>query len=769
MVMMGSTRRIASSTLVMALALLLLGGCALLTPLPETSDLDDRLAAFPASDMPLEEHVTIHWDEHQVPFIEAETDGDAAFALGLVHAHLRLGQMAIYKRIARGRIAEMGGPLATDIDHGLRILDFGRAAADIAEAMSPETRLWVDRFVAGINHYQDRVDTLPLEYRILGLGREPWTIEDVITFGRLSGVDVNWLVWFNLLDLRDRHDWPQIWARLLEDGSNSQPSFAAGDRRGELAAYLSGLGRTGSNSLALAPERTASGAAILVNDPHLGVNLPNTWLIVGLKSPTYHAVGLMVPGLPLFAIGRNPWIAWGGTNMRALSSDLVDVSDLAPERIRERRERIGVRWWLDREVVVRETPFGPVLSDAPLLDDYDGAPFALTWTGHQVSDEMGAMLAASRARDFDGFRKAFAGFAVPGQNMLYADAKGNIGQVMAIRLPTRANRPPGDLLRQPAAVAEDWQALKGAADLPFSFNPPQGFLASANNRPTDDADIAIGYFFSPDDRVQRMARLASGSDAITLDEVKAWQRDVYMESSVALRDHILAKLAQAGLTATAGEDGRAAIAHLRAWDGHYHADSVGALAFELFRAAFTEDFYQARFGAEDWAAFAGVGRIKAMLLADIAAADAAELDAPLRRGLAAAVEGLATFETWGDMHRLELRHPLAFLPVVGGRFRFAEYPVGGGNESLMKTAHGATRERHTVRYGSNARHISDLSDPDANYFVLLGGQDGWVNSSTFLDQVELWRHGQYIRVPLTPDRVRAEAVQKTELPPADGG
>ena len=107
------------------------------------------------------------------------------------------------------------------------------------------------------------------------------------------------------------------------------------------------------------------------------------------------------------------------------------------------------------------------------------------------------------------------------------------------------------------------------------------------------------------------------------------------------------------------------------------------------------------------------------------------------------------------MHRLMLRHPLAFLPVIGGRFAFADLPSAGSSETLMKTAHGLTSERHRVRYGSNSRHISDMTDPDRNLFVLLGGQDGWLNSATFLDQVPLWREGRYIELPLRPETVRA--------------
>lgn len=254
----------------------MLAGCSLLKPLPKETTVDDRLASFPTGGLPLAGSVQVRWDEHQIPFIEAEHDDDAAFALGLVHAHLRLGQMAIYRRVAQGRIAEMGGPLAADIDHGLRILDFGKAAAETEAGMSPEARRWLERFVEGVNLYQDRLEVLPYEYRALGLGREPWTVRDLLAFGRLSGTDVTWLVWFNLLQLRQRDDWPELWARLIDTGTRSAPSFAGDGRAGELAAILEGIARSGSNSIAIAPERTTTGGAVIASDPHLGPT-PGSW------------------------------------------------------------------------------------------------------------------------------------------------------------------------------------------------------------------------------------------------------------------------------------------------------------------------------------------------------------------------------------------------------------------------------------------------------------------------------------------------------------
>lgn len=745
-----------------------LAGCALLKPLPQETSIDKRLAAFPTTDLPLEGPVRVMWDDHQIPFIEAEHDGDAAFALGLVHAHLRLGQMAIYKRIAEGRIAEMGGPLAADIDHGLRILDFGRAAPETEAGMSPEARRWMERFVEGVNLYQDRLEVLPYEYGALGMEREPWTVRDLLAFGRLSGTDVTWLVWFNLLQLRQRDDWPELWARLIEAGTRSQPSFAQGASGGGLASILGSVARTGSNSIAIAPERTTTGGAIIASDPHLGLNLPNTWILAGLKSPSYHVVGMMVPGLPVFAIGRNPDIAWGGTNMRSAASDLVDLSGVPKSEIRERRETIRVRGWLDREIAVRESRWGPIISDAPQFEDLDLPPLALRWTGHRPSDEISAMLAVSRAGSFDEFRKAFADFSLPAQNMIYADAKGNIGQLMAVQLPERGNGQPADIFTLPQASDAAWSHILRSLELPFSYNPEKGFLASANNRPTDTADIRIGYFFSPSDRVSRMAELVRTNGRMSLDAARALQQDVVMPSSLSLRDAFLGALSAAGLqpgTPGLSAEERRALELMARWDGAYGQDSLGAVAFEIFRAELTTAFYEDKLGAEDWRTFADVGEIKTLLAEDLAAADPASLRPILRQSLASAAGKVDDFQGWGEMHRLMLRHPLAFLPLIGGRFAFADLPAAGSSETLMKTAHGLTSERHRVRYGSNSRHISDMTDPDRNLFVLLGGQDGWLNSTTFLDQVPLWREGQYIELPLQMETVRARFPRTMTLEP----
>lgn len=203
-----------------------LGGCSLYAPLPAPSSLDDRLDVFPTVGLPLDARVIVRWNDHQIPYIEAQSDADGAFVLGLVHAHLRLGQMEVARRVAKGRISEMAGPFFTDIDRSLRALGFGRASPAIVAAWPAETRRWVSRFVDGINHYQSRMRETPHEYRVFALVREPWAVEDVVTLGRLAGTDVTWLTWMALLPFRDDPDWPRIWRQALELGGLSPPSFA---------------------------------------------------------------------------------------------------------------------------------------------------------------------------------------------------------------------------------------------------------------------------------------------------------------------------------------------------------------------------------------------------------------------------------------------------------------------------------------------------------------------------------------------------------------
>src|SRR4051812_527209 len=269
-----------------------------------TLTLRDRLSMLPRTGLPITAPVTIYWDDHQIPFIKAATDDDLAVALGLVHAHLRLGQLEMMRRLATGRGAEMAGTIGIEIDRLMRTPGLRRPGPGIMRGVPEETRRWLDRFVRGLNHYIANARTLPPEFHLFGLGRDPWTSLDVLTLGRLVSIDVNWLLWLRLLKFRDDPDWKSVWRRLVEHDLIS-PNATDPASGAALSELLGMVARTGSNSFAVSSAKSASGAPLLASDPHLSLFLPNPWLIVGMNSPSHHAVGLMIPGLPFVALGRN--------------------------------------------------------------------------------------------------------------------------------------------------------------------------------------------------------------------------------------------------------------------------------------------------------------------------------------------------------------------------------------------------------------------------------------------------------------------------------
>ena len=283
----------------------------------------------------------------------------------------------------------------------------------------------------------------------------------------------------------------------------------------------------------------------------------------------------MIPGIPVMAIGRNPWIAWGGTNLHAASSELFDVSGLPAAEISERRVRIAVRWSRPRDLVLRDSAYGPIISDAPLFGRAGGRDLALRWVGHQPSDEVSALLALNRARDWTEFRRAAEDFAVPGQTLVYADGEGRVGRLRAARLPRRGTVAPDDFFSAPADMAA-WREHATTADLPAEFDPPRGFIVSANDRPPA-GDIPIGWFFAPNDRADRLTALLSASDTIGFADLALLQTDVAACGVLILRDRLCAGLAPA-------PRGDAVFDAMAGWDGMYHAQSPGALAFELVLA-----------------------------------------------------------------------------------------------------------------------------------------------------------------------------------------
>jgi penicillin amidase len=704
----------------------------------------ERLAMLPAS-APLSARLTIRWNDQHVPFIEAATERDAAVGLGIVHGHLRLGMLEVMRRAARGRISEVAGPIALELDRLLRLLDFPCASTASLAMLPPATRAFVDGFAEGISA---AAATRPLapELDILGIEPEPWTAEDLFAVGRLCSADYSWRVWRTLNTLRQDEDWAKTWVDLVDTGMDDElPVGAETLERSLPDAFV-----RGSNAFAVDGSRTATGVPILSCDPHLPIVTPNIWLIAGFRTPDLTVWGLMIPGLPIFGVGRNRHGAWGGTNLHATSSELVDVEGEAIETV---TTAIPVRGGDTETVELRQHRLGPIISDAKPFN-MPSETVALHWLGHRASDEYTPFLGLMRAKDWDDFETAIDGYGLPGLNMLWADRSGTIGKMIAARIPRRPLETPPDIVISPEAAHEQWANLLSARDLPIVKNPPSGLVSSANEAP-DTSPVTISLFFSPDTRVRRIAALVGDRHDLTADDVKAMQLDVFHEPAHALARRIARVAAAARLGGPVAD----AIA---GWDGDYGEESAGALAFELVAKPLVEAL-EARsprkYANAHWRPFSRLQR-----LADAASDE--ELAIVLQGALAEAAVPFREHGTWGAIHRIALAHPLSRLPWLKPRLPSLEFPTGGSNDTLMKAQHPFTQEVHRVTFGAEARFIADLSDEDATWAVLLGGQDGWPGSRSMFDQVGAWRRGDLIQLPMRRETLAIAFPRVVTISPA---
>ncbi|MBD3169683.1 MAG: penicillin acylase family protein [candidate division Zixibacteria bacterium] len=713
---------------------------------PEKLSTAERLRMFPSAPLPLNNKVLIYWDDYQIPFIDAEDDRDCAFALGMVHAHLRGGQMDFFRRASQGRLAEIAGPVAANIDVAIQTLDLGYVVDEIYANMDPHARGWLDSFIEGINFYLSNCPKRPPESGLMNFTAEPYTYRDILTMARLVGADVNWFVFLASLPNRSSSNWKQTWDKQVETGTSGTASFREHKQLARLRQLIEGMSRSGSNSVAISPAKSAYNSAIIANDPHLGITIPNFFMLAGFKSPSYHCVGMMIPGIPFMALGRNPHLAWGGTNMRAASSDLYDVSGIPDNQITETSKKLNVRWWLNREFTVRRTPLGPILTDAKIIPSRDGDTIAIKWVGHQVSDEIGAFLRANRAENIPAFVEAFRGYAVSAQNLLVADTMGNIAMTLAARIPVRSYQKPPDVVLNPSNPDHLWDGYLEAPDLPVAFNPEDGFIASANNKPTEH-DPPIGFFFTVSERIDRLKYLVGNCDSVDIEFIKKLQTDVYSAFSDRLKFRWIEFIDKFNLTDSAPE----LVVRLKGWDGHYDHDSRGPVAFETLTYYIAYNYLGN--SAESYV-YKNWNYIANHLADDIAGLPADKQKSLIDSSLVQANEQFAKFRTWGEMHRLGIGYVLRWFPVLGSRFRYAEFPASGSRETVMKTNHDLVKEKGYATYGSQSRHISIMDNPDNNYFTLLGGNDGWLGSENLTDHVQLWREVDYIKLPLTLENVK---------------
>jgi penicillin amidase len=748
-------------------------------------------------------------DRYGIPHISAANDHDLYFAQGFCHAQDRLFQMEVGRRLARGELSEIFGPEALPADRLFRHLGFARRAAVLAVSLPAGTLATARAYVDGVNAGMRSLRAWPAEFRLLGSAPRDFAVEDIAASGLLNSFGLSqWAdeaVLYGIGRVLPAEKAEELLPRVPPDapsvvpgyGSPASPRRAAGGeprpdlvvlREGlsSLAALGIGMPRSaGSNAWAVSGERSVTGLPILANDPHLPFSSPSLWYENHLTAPGVDVYGVTFPGVPGVVIGHNPRIAWGFTNAMLDDADFF-IERIDGERVMHRNrwvplalreERIRVRGGEDEVVTVRETPHGPILSSSlPGV----GEALSLRWVGYDGGDQLGALYRLNRAGDREAFLAALSLHPHPAQNVVYADADGNVGVVMAGRIPIRKGG--ATLLPVPGDTGEwEWTGYVPFRENPAVWNPPQGMVAAANFPTAGPAwPRYLSRVYEPPDRGTRILEMLSeGTDAGRKHSVESFGR---MQSDVRLAGAGTAVALALRAVRTRPEpspDLHEAERILSSWDLSATSGSRGALLYEIFYDRLMANVFRDGLGPGLYAEFSrtsilawnaldrviergdsafltdpGTGRKTP--LEEVAARSLSDALREIRERLGEARSGWS----WGKVHRVTFGHPFGRKWYLRDWFDVGPYGVPGTGRTVFMERY-RPGEGYAVTVGPSMRQIVPLGFRSRARSVIPTGASGHFFEPHYSDQTPLWLRGG--THPAWTDRAEIEENAESRL------
>ena len=722
--------------------------------------------------------VEVDSDRHAIPTVAAANREDAYRALGWLHARDRLFQMDLMRRKSAGRLAEIFGAQAVALDQEQRIYDFERVAEETAKILPAPQQVVLRAYAEGVNVQMTQARERPIEFRILQYQPETWRPEDSLLvalgmFQTLNGdTDSE-----RMLTVMEQTLPPELTAFLTPDTDEYATVLLGGQESHRPArpvpvqaitqalrenrsaslrvAIHSEEVNVGSNHWAVGGTKTADGRAILADDMHLPLGLPNTWYRARLRYAGADLNGVTLPGVPLLVAGSNGRIAFGFTNVEADLADLVllkpvpgrDHAYRTPDGAKpyvKRVETILVRDASPVTLEIRDTLWGPVLPEALL-----GQRVALHWTALDPNAINLGLLELDSALTLEQAIAIFNRAGSPPQNVLLADDRGRIAWTFMGYFPRREGFD-GGAARSWADGTIHWNGYIPPEQLPRLLDPPEGFLATANNRTLGkDYPFIIGQEFANAYRAHRIAAQLRAKPRWSEGDLLALQLDTVSEFYEFYRQQALSLLSGAALRDPLLAEARQAI---ELWDGKLDGGSLGIGLLARWRKELLGTTFapmlrrcgelQPGFGygwreAETPLRALLRERIPATL-PDATKADWADFLLDRLRRTAAQLRsefGDTPLDrlTWGRINSVQVRHPFskAFAPA-GWLLDLPELPAAC-NSLCIKVLHD--------NHGASERMAISPNHPEDGILHMPGGQSGHPFSPHYRDQHGAWVAG----------------------------
>ena len=764
----------------------------------------------------LRKDVRVRWDPFAIPYISAENEADLFFAQGYLHAQDRLWQMDLNRRVFSGRLAEVFGdrPIPRGdfarhlrsggmigVDHFMRVMGLRHTAALSLPLLSERSTRAVEAYCSGVNAYMARPRRrLPVEFRLLRYEPTPWGPVDCLTLAKGFSLFLSSALMTRLTFLA-LHGRLENEPDKLRSLAPHYPSWGAtvtralSDHGAELLRFVNGSFADspwtprgqGSNGWVVDAGHSTEDHAILCNDMHLRMTLPGIWYLNHLRTvddssgtPTFEATGVSLPGSPLVYVGHNRDMAWG------FVAALCDDGDLYRERIHpeepalyrtpngwaefeSRPETIAVRGRRPVEVAVRHSRHGPVLSDilAPPPHDSDlpdREVLSFQWAAHTPGNELGLLDGVNRARNWNEFLAGMAHHVTPSLNCVYADTRGNIGYALAGKIPLRPRQEASWLPLEGWNPAHDWTGTIPFEELPRLYNPPEGMVASANNRIADPGyPYYLSDLFEPPYRIERIRHLLTRGTPLDMEDMARIQLDTRSVQAERLLTALRQELSEIAKEAPSL---RNCVELLDEWDYDCGTQSAGAALFHVLYHRLMWNIWGTTLGEELFASYTEI------LNQAVAPLDSILMDPGsiwfrgtprkevLKTSLREAQAELTKRQgsnpadwSWGRLHTLTLAHALGNNKWLGPFFSRGPFPVDGDGITVSNSYYRYSRPYDQV-VGASMRMLVTLSEPIRSRFVIVPGQAGNPASPHYRDQFELWRTGRTIGLDESREEVR---------------
>lgn len=752
--------------------------------------------------------VEIAIDRWGLAHLRADNASDLFFAQGFNAARDRLWQIDLWRKRGLGLLAADFGPGYLAQDEASRLFLYRGDMEPEWAAYATDARDICEAFVAGINAYVEEVGAgrlpLPLEFKRLGTRPACWSPEDVVRIRShcLTRNALSEIVRANVVaaageaaeglrkkiephcEIDPKID-PSIVPLAVADVfklATANVTFdperlhsTLDDARGwsklnSIGEVIAAADSEGSNNWAVHGSRTSTGRPIMATDPHRTHAIPSLRYLVHLEMPGFSAIGAGEPAVPGIALGHNDRAAFSITIFGADQEDVLiyDLDPDNPNRYRyqdryedmvEVEERFEIKGEAPQTRALFFTRHGPIVH----RDATHGRAFAIrtVWSEPGAAPYM-ASLSVMRAGDVATYRDALRGWGTPSINHIYADVDGNIGWQTVGKTPIRSNW--NGLLPVPGDGTYEWDGHLNLDQLPHSFNPERGYVATANEMNVPEGwplPAAIGHEWIDKSRAQRIQAILDGQSSHSLDDSQRLQNDMF---SFAASRFIKV------LTDLVFEDECAERArrHLIAWDCVATAGSSPAALHEVWTSHHLRPALYARAGGENIVNLLQPGDIQAVLDVveapqiffgddghDVLRQLLAETLAAAWRQCEDKMGSNPWSWAWGTLHQLVLHHALDNEKFqTSGDFSLLPVPVGGTGSTPMYASYRP--DDFVVITGPSVRMVMDVGDWDRSSFINLPGQSGDSSSPHYADLLDDWCAGRYH--PLSYTRAAVDAV-----------